>query len=304
MSLKKFVLSHRGLYEFYFFIKGKKINKRKLDRKLLLLQNGQLRFPKNRQNIDVLVSLTSYGERLNDLKYTLYSLLQQTVKPEKIIVWLAFGEELSNELKQFEKKGIEFKFCRDTKSYKKLIPALKEFSNKVIVTADDDIYYRKNWLKKLWYSHLKNPECKITHIAHRLCFDKKGMLEPYIKWAHNVITAPSRKQLFPTGCGGTLYPPHPVKPDFLDESLFMKICPKADDVWFYFMGLLSGQKTVIVSRPCNHLKYVDIYKEYGLNGKSTLQAVNVEQNLNDVQIRNVMQYFGIDDQNLYQLIME
>lgn len=300
MNLKKIILSHKILYEFYFFLCRKKINRIKIDRQI-----KKLREEKNKisQKVDgLVVSLTSFGERLNDLKYTLFSLIIQTVRPEKIIVWLANGEKLPNELDIFKIYGVEFNYCDDIKSYKKLIPALKNFSDKSIVTADDDIYYERDWLKKLWDCHLKNPSCKITHIAHRVSFDKKNKLQPYTKWMHNLNFAPIDKINFPTGCGGVLYPPNVVPEDFLNENLMMKLCPNADDVWFYFMGILSGQDTVIVPHPYNHLRYVDIYKEYGLNEKLTLQSVNVGQNLNDVQIRNVMTYFGLDDGALYQLL--
>ena len=81
----------------------------------------------------------------------------------------------------------------------------------------------------------------------------------------------------------------------------MKLAPKADDVWFYFMGLLAGQKVRIVKHPQNKLKYVDIYKEYGLNGKSSLQAENVGENMNDIQIQNVMKHYGIQDKDLVNL---
>ena len=149
---------------------------------------------------------------------------------------------------------------------------------------------------------MKYPTKKITHIAHRLKFDEEKKMLPYNHWLHNVKSATSGKYLFPAGCGGTLYPPHPVKAEFLDEHLFMELCPNADDVWFYFMGLLSDQDTVIVPHPYNHLKYVDIYREYGLNSKQTLQSINVEQNLNDLQLKNVMCYFKISDAQLFNLI--
>lgn len=300
--VKKIILTYKLFYELYFFLSGKKINRNKIDSKIkqLLLSSNNLSF--NNRIDDLIISLTSYGERLCDLKYTLFSLITQTIQPAKIIVWLSFEEKISNELKVFENFGVEFKFCNDTKSYKKLIPTLKAFPNKCIVTADDDIFYKKDWLKELWFKHLEAPTKKISHIAHQICFDRDKKLSSYNSWIHNVNISKNGKLLFPTGYGGILYPPYPVEPDFLNEELFMKLCPNADDVWFYFMGLLSGQETLIVSNPYNHLKYVDAYKEYGLNGKSTLQAINVEQNHNDIQIKNVMKYFNLDDNKLFQLI--
>lgn len=297
MSIKSFVLSHKILYELYFLLSCKTINRKKIEKKIFKLKSKKFNIKK-----DLIVSLTSYGERIPDLKYTLYSLIMQTIHPEKIVVWLSYDEKIVNELNIFKQFGVEFRFCEDIKSYKKLIPALKEFPDKYIVTADDDIYYQKNWLRNIWNCHLRNLECKITHIAHIVSFSPEKKLIPYNLWKHNVYSASSGRFFFPTGCGGTLYPPHPVSEDFLNERLFMKLCPNADDVWFYFMGLLSGQTTIVVPHPYNRLKYVDIYKEYGLNKKTTLQSINVANNQNDVQIHNVMEYFNITDEKLYKLI--
>lgn len=290
-KLKAFILSHKFLYETYFILSGKKLNRKSVDKKIWKLTKNNAPIIEN-----LIVSLTSYGERLPDLKYTLYSLVTQNVMPEKIIVWLAFGEVVSGELKFFEKFGVSFEFCEDTRSYKKLIPALLKYPNKLIVTADDDIFYKKDWLSELWNCHLEYPQDKITHIAHRLRFTQDKILRKYNDWESAVSTASGN--LFPTGCGGTLYPPQPVYSDFCKSELFMKLAPKADDVWFFFMGWLSGQKVRLVKHPNNKLKYVDIYKEYGLNGKSSLQAENVGENLNDIQIRQVMSYYSISDESL------
>lgn len=296
MSLKKFILSHKILYETYFFIRRKKINRKKLDKQLELLKNGKLAFSQNRETSNVIISLTSYGERLFDLKYTLFSLVLQSVKAEKIIVWIADDEKIPNELKIFEKYGVEFSFCEDIRSYKKLIPALCKYPNRNIVTADDDIFYNKNWLKKLVDEKKIYPNCIVAHIAHKVSFDSDGKLLPYNKWPHNVSSENSSRLLFATGVGGVLWNSADFYRDICNEELFTTLAPKADDVWFYFMStVLNGTKVKVVKNPCNHLRYVDIYKEYGLNGKSTLASENVNQNLNDKQIYAIMDYYKISD---------
>lgn len=296
MSLKKIILSHKILYETYFFIRRKKINRKKLDKQLELLKNDKLIFFQNGETSNVIISLTSYGERLFDLKYTLLSLVLQSVRAERIIVWIADGEKIPSELKTFEKYGVEFSFCKELRSYKKLIPALCKYPNRNIVTADDDIFYNKNWLKKLVDEKKNYPNCIVAHIAHKVSFDSDGKLLSYNKWPHNVSPENSSRLMFPTGCGGVLWNFGDFYKDICNEALFTKLAPKADDVWFYFMSaVMNGTKIKVVKSPCNHLRYVDIYKEYGLNGKSTLASENVEQNLNDKQIANIISYYGISD---------
>ena len=85
---------------------------------------------------DIVVSLTSYGRRVrtNVVYYTLVSLLRQKTQPDKILLWLA-EDEWNDEiipvkLKRLKEKGVEILYCRDIKSYKKLIPTIKEYPDK------------------------------------------------------------------------------------------------------------------------------------------------------------------------------
>lgn len=70
------------------------------------------------------MSLTSYPKRINVVWITIETLLQQTVKPDEVILWLADSqfkeiEELPEELKVLQKRGLIIRFCDDLKSHKK-----------------------------------------------------------------------------------------------------------------------------------------------------------------------------------------
>lgn len=300
--IREIVLSNKILYETFFFLTGKKLNRKKVDKKIT-----KFVFDDTRKSIKKLVvSLTSYGDRVNELKYTLFSLVNQTIRPEKILVWLSkteFSKEnLPKELLNFENYDVEFKFCDDIKSYKKLIFTLEEYHDYYIITADDDLYYKKDWLEKLWNKHIECPNKVVTHIAHEIKFSEDKLLLPYKRWKSAVNK--NSCFLFPTTGGGVLYHKSFLYKDVLNIKLFSKLSPKADDVWFYFMVLSQGTEICLVDKPYNKLKCVDVYKEYGLNDKSSLQHENVEQNLNDVQIRNIMSYYNISDLDLYNMIYE
>ena len=142
----------------------------------------------NKRDVKIIVSLTSFPERMEDIQYTLYSLLNQEFKPDELILWLS-QEEFPNKEKdlpqvvlKFRENGLQIKWCENLYSYKKLIPTLKEYKNTncIIVTADDDIYYEKNWLLELYKSHLKEPNCIICHRAHKIKLEK-GNIAPYKK---------------------------------------------------------------------------------------------------------------------------
>ncbi len=188
---------------------------------------------------DIIVSLTSYGIRVNDtLPYALYSLLQQSYMPNRIVVWLDNKnwdeEKLPLVLKKFEALGIEFYFVEDLRSYKKLIPALKMFPDNVIITVDDDWYYNKHLVE--WFLKAYNESDKKTvfgSLAFSAAIDDKGYL-PYSKW-EEPKTNDDHNNLSLIGCGGILYPPHIFDEEILNDKLFMELAPKADDLWFWAM---------------------------------------------------------------------
>ena len=99
---------------------------------------------------NVVVSLTSYGRRVSkSVPYTIFSILKQTVEPEEIVLWLDYDNWNKDNLpfslrRMIEWKRLKVMFCKDIRSYKKLIPALEEYSDKAIVTVDDDVYYSSN----------------------------------------------------------------------------------------------------------------------------------------------------------------
>lgn len=118
-----------------------------------------------KQKPALIVSLTSYPERINTVSQAINTLLQQTLKPDKLILWLANEQfpnkelDLPADLLKLKELGLEINWCEDLKSYKKLIPSLHLFPDDIIVTADDDLYYQPDWLESLYKSYLKNPDC-------------------------------------------------------------------------------------------------------------------------------------------------
>ncbi|WP_208625337.1 tetratricopeptide repeat protein [Salinicola salarius] len=193
---------------------------------------------------ELIVSLTSYPRRYDYLPVALESLLSQTVKPDRIILWIAEQDRsaLSKDILAFEKQSLDIRFCRDIRSYKKIIPALEQFPNAYIVTADDDTYYSTYWLEELVSAHKSSGKIP-GHRLHRIVLSASGEPLPYNRWQREI-----RKDLrphplnFPTGIGGVLYPPNSFHSDVTNDELFMSLCPTADDMWLYFMARLAGKE--------------------------------------------------------------
>lgn len=73
----------------------------------------------------------------------------------------------------------EIQFCKDIRSFAKLIPALKCYSDKLSVTVDDDLYYSLKILEKLYNRYTNNPN-KIFVLKFSIpTFDTEGNLCTY-----------------------------------------------------------------------------------------------------------------------------
>jgi hypothetical protein len=97
-------------------------------------------------------------------------------------------------------------------------------------------------------------------------------------------------ELFPTGGAGCLYPPGSLHKDTTNKELFMKLCPNADDVWFWVMARLQSTKHVTVQT--NQFLILDLLYEFTHKG-AALQHKNVYENANDVQLKQVLQHYDL-----------
>lgn len=249
----------------------------------------------------IIVSLTSYGRRVSSvLPFAIISLLRQTYKPDMILLWLDSknwnDDNLPKSLRELKKYGLTIKYCDDVKSYKKLVPTLKLFPDAIIVTCDDDLYYRDTMLKRLIVEYTKNPTNIYTHRAHRVGFTITGELENYNDWEEE-ISGETGNRVFPTGGAGCLYKKSFLYRDACDANLFMELAPNADDVWFYFMELLQGTPRVVL--PNKGYVYIPLdtfYQHFHVG--ANLYSKNCLESQNDIQIRNIMNYYNISVKDL------
>ena len=243
----------------------------------------------------LIISLTSFPQRMYEIHYTLYSLLTQTVKPAKVVLWLGTeqfpdGEkDIPQKVLKLKENGLVIEWHKNLRSYTKLVPSLKKYPNNIIVTADDDIYYEKDWLEKLLKSHKENKNCIICHRAHRVKFDREK-LAPYKKCPKKIKGGKASYLNFLTGVGGVLYPQNSLHKDVLNEELFTELAPKADDVWFWAMAVLNKTKILVVKDWIRELTYVNPERERGLTDEVTLFSFN-KKGGNDLQIEKVLNHY-------------
>ncbi|TDH38934.1 glycosyltransferase family 2 protein [Pseudohoeflea suaedae] len=191
----------------------------------------------------LIVSLTSYPERYATLHLTLRAVIRQTVKADRIILTLTEGDEskLPNEILGMQKDGLVIRTYRNNiKSYTKLVPVLREHPEAFVATCDDDVYYQKDWLRSLVDCARQHPGRIISHRSHRVLHGEDGRLLSYEAWDKNIGEAAEGPDIFATGVSGVLYPPNALDPMVFDEERFMRLCPTADDLWFYWMARRHG----------------------------------------------------------------
>jgi len=263
---------------------------------------------KDKNSPQYIVSLTSYGKRLTlTAPHAIATLINQSIKPDKVILWVANEdkENIPKIMENLTEKGLEVRFCEDIRSYKKLVPALEHFPNDFVVTADDDIFYPYDWFEQLIVEHNKNPKKIICHRAHGIRVDENYDPIPYANWdfciepeIHSEATDESYHQwgsVFPTGCGGILYPPNCFYEDITNKALFMKLAPYADDIWFWAMAMMNkkyfGEESPYIILANGYSKKLSIVRPEEEKSANALLNYNLMQNGNDKQLKAVIGYY-------------
>ena len=268
------------------------INKYEMDEKIADMNEYGLNTCDER-NIPVIISLTSYPKRINEVQYTLYSLLDQEMKADKIVLWLSYEEfpnresDLPETLIKFLKYGLTIKWCDSKRSYKKLIPSLTEYPDALIVTADDDLYYPRNWLKGLYEHHQKYPDDIVTHRSRKIGFEN-GEVKKYLDWTVLRDEEDASFLNFFTTGGGVLFPPHSLSDTIHQREIYDNVCPNGDDMWFWAMAVLNDTKIRVVSDSVWELTYVNPARDL-LFKRDTLWSYN--ETHNDEQFKRLLDTF-------------
>ena len=241
----------------------------------------------------IIISLTTYPKRINTIWLTIETLLRQSVKPDKVILWLAKTqfqngtEDLPENLLRLQSRGLTIRFCDDLRSHKKYYFALQEYPNDLVILADDDMFYPRDTVRKLLKMHKKWPGdiCCITCLV----------IEPAVtslpsQWRnphlYERLEHSERIQAF-TG-SGTLIPPAALHLDAYDREAIQRLCPHADDLWVTFMAYRKGTRITTLKkwRPFP----VCIYG----TAEGSLYYINGVGKQNDIQWQNLLEHYGVE----------
>lgn len=238
----------------------------------------------------LIVSLTSYPARFATLTLTLQCLLSQSVRPDRVVLWIAWSDlnTLPANVTALRAHGLDIRPTSDLRSFKKFVPALRLWPHAFIATADDDVFYPTTWLAELVAGYAPGRSEIPCHRAHLIRLSAAGVPLPYVQWRHDVRHGPVSALTFPTGVGGALYPPGSLHVDATQEDIFSKLCPANDDAWIYWMGRLAGWRFRKIGARRSFIPWPGTQR-------IALQHENASGG-NDAQIANLIAHYGFPAQ--------
>lgn len=227
---------------------------------------------------NIVVSFTSYPERILTIDKVIESILNQTILPDKIILYLSVDEfenfnKMPN-LRRYEKYGFEIHWCDENlKSHKKWFYALQEYLDDLIITIDDDILYNNTAFENLLKYHRLYPNAIIARRAHLITCNSDESIAPYNDWyiECSLYVGIPRMDLLATTGAGTLFPPHIFNKEVFNTDIFMKICPYADDIWMKIMEIYNGIPVVLAEESWDDYLFLEyqndsLFENHNKNG--------------------------------------
>lgn len=244
----------------------------------------KLSISNNREGERIIVSLTSYPVRIPGLWKVIETLLRQTVQPDKIILYLTKSQIssidlLPTSLKKLQNRGLEIQLIEEEiRSHTKYYGAFKQYPNDIVITVDDDLFYRTDLIENHLKCHKAYPQAIIANWAKEIIPDT----DKYKEWP-DVKRPQLSNNLLLLGVSSVLYPPHCMYSDIFNVELIQKLCLTADDVWLSCMARLK-------QTPIYYTGYKFSHTPVWIKNNTTLLSVNHERN--QICVDNLNTYYS------------
>lgn len=240
------------------------------------------------EEADYVVSLTTYPARVGNVWRVIEMAANQRGIKEKYAICLYLiksefeGIDLPAKIKELQARGLTVKFNEENlKCHNKYFYAFKDYPEKTVITIDDDLQYNHHTISGLIKKNKEYPKCIIYNRGNRILKN-----EPYNNWPFvENLTCPQH-DVFPTGVGGVLYPPHCCNRFVTDMEVIKKTCLRADDLWLNFMSRLNHTKVVQTGLKSTYMVLPDTGQQTAL----WLVNNDVVQVGNDVQINEITKW--------------
>jgi hypothetical protein len=259
------------------------------------LNNGE-----QKRDVEIVVGFTTYPRRIHAAIFVADAMLRQTMKPDRVILTLSkeeFRGDLPEDYKNLEKRGLTIVYTDgNLKPHKKYCEAMALFPDSIVITVDDDIVYSEMLVEQLYASYLRYPNAVSAMRTHRILFDEAGRLLPYKNWEfESSYTDNPVLDLMATSGAGTLFPPRCMHKDLLDVEKIERLCLEADDVWLKTMQLLK-RTPVVIARNYGNIIAIDDTQD------TALCFSNIDKGKNDVFIKNCLDFYGISQKQLKEML--
>lgn len=232
----------------------------------------------------VVVSTTTYGDRIRMVGVALESIAAGRVRPQRLLLWLDSAELMANRpasVRRLERRGLEVLLAPNYGPHTKYYPYVAGTDHHVLplVTADDDVIYPPAWLDRLVEANRAYPEAISGHWVNVMQVSE-GRLSPYAGWprARNTEATPGN---FALGVSGVIYPPAMLEELKRQGDGFLAGAPGADDIWLHRTALQAGIPVRQVKARPHHFPMIP-----GSQGTS-LMAENVGKHRNDFFIKGL-----------------
>ncbi|MHA7155251.1 hypothetical protein [Arthrobacter sp. TMN-50] len=233
----------------------------------------------------VVVSITTYGRRIDAAAIAIESIARGNTKPSRIILWLddpARHASRPAALRRLEARGLEVLLTSNLGPHTKYFPYVQSVQDHrfPLVTADDDIMYPINWLRRLHLAYLDHPTSINCHWASRILLGD-GSVRSYHTWPNCSDTRADFSNVA-LGVSGVIYPPAMLEELAKRGTAFLDLSPTADDIWLHWVALQAGYPARQISPTPRHFGLIP-----GTQEEALMKSNNVEGSGNDAWIRGL-----------------
>jgi len=222
------------------------------------------------KNLKIIVSMTSWPKRINNVATVINSLLNQNIEPDLIELNLCIIEfpnkekDLPKELNilMSKNKKIEINWVeKNTGVFKKIIPTIKKFYglNYYLLSVDDDYIYRKDYIELMVY------------------YIQKYNSDSFCLWKHQVIG------------NRMIYKSLIFENDFIEKLTDEIIETRISDSYIKYY-LMKKKKKMAMYRPNNIKDIIKIYNPIFPNSRNKTGVYSPKLVKRALQLINKIQF--------------